>query len=206
MSCTAQSPVRDNNKVQFSRPAREGFCNTIHASAQPARHINTFDKYVQPIYTEAADSFTHTHTHTHTRTHARAVDRICDNNKSIGSRPETSHQRRHPRGTKTETSTHRSAMQTEKHCDIKATCQPHTETPKGLGNEAETRESKHGDTEASRVRRPGITAPRHTSIQTPSKELLSQQGTETTSRRAAYRRRINKSSRKKKGRGRGGGA
>ena len=53
------------------------------------------------------------------------------------------------------------------------------------------------------MRRPSITASRYTSIQTPSKELLSQQGTETTSRRAAPRRRINKSSKKKRGGGEG---
>ena len=46
---TGRNAIGDNNKVHFFRPAREGFCNTIHASAQPARHINTFDKYVKLI-------------------------------------------------------------------------------------------------------------------------------------------------------------
>ena len=40
LSCIAQSPVRDNNKVKLFRPARRGFCDTIHTSAQTARHIN----------------------------------------------------------------------------------------------------------------------------------------------------------------------
>ena len=40
LACTAQSPVRSNNKVELFRRIRRSFCDTIQASAQLTRHDN----------------------------------------------------------------------------------------------------------------------------------------------------------------------
>ena len=40
LACTAQSPVRSNNKVELFGLIRRGFCDTIQESAQPTRLDN----------------------------------------------------------------------------------------------------------------------------------------------------------------------
>jgi len=54
-------------------------------------------KFIERWITQAGATYTRTHTHTHT--HTQVAYQVCKNYRFIGSRPDTSHQCRHPRWT-----------------------------------------------------------------------------------------------------------